>query len=79
LSGEENEIVSAYRLRANSFVHKPDTPQQTARLVRRIADYWLDIDLFPKARRVDGPHVGVRPAQPESLNWTPSSATMHQS
>ncbi|GAP07800.1 MAG TPA: response regulator [Anaerolinea thermolimosa] len=43
-STEESDILSSYRLGANSFVHKPVEFQRFADAVRQLGHYWLKIN-----------------------------------
>ncbi|HIG52919.1 MAG TPA: response regulator [Candidatus Latescibacteria bacterium] len=47
-SKEENDLVSAYQLHANSFVRKPVKFRQFMHVLQNIIEYWLVINEVSK-------------------------------
>jgi CheY-like chemotaxis protein len=50
-STEESDILSCYRLHANSYVCKPVDYLQFAQIIQQIINYWLFINKEPSASR----------------------------
>jgi two-component system, response regulator len=46
-SSEEEDIVSSYRLGANSYVRKPVAFQAFSEAVQKVAQYWLLLNVTP--------------------------------
>jgi two-component system response regulator len=46
-SDERSDVLTSYRLGANSFVRKPLTFRELVELTRRLSDYWLDVNHSP--------------------------------
>lgn len=46
-SDERSDVLTSYRLGANSFVRKPLTFRELVELTRRLSDYWLDVNRSP--------------------------------
>jgi CheY-like chemotaxis protein len=54
-SNEEKDLISGYRLGANSYIRKPVDFAQFAETVRQVSQYWLALNEQPPAREeVDG-------------------------
>ena len=49
-SSEEEDIVSSYRLGANSYVRKPVAFQTFSEALQKVAQYWLLINVTPAAK-----------------------------
>jgi hypothetical protein len=46
-SALDSDVVQAYEIGANSFLVKPSRLDDQKLLARRIADYWLGVNLSP--------------------------------
>ena len=46
-SRAEKDILACYDLHANTYVTKPDTPDQLTTAVRKIEDFWLTVAQLP--------------------------------
>ena len=46
-SSAEKDILACYDLHANTYVTKPQTPDQLTTAVRKIEDFWLTIAQLP--------------------------------
>lgn len=49
-SEQENDIATAYRLGAASFLVKPSQPERMGELVSLIGAYWLQLNRLPAVR-----------------------------
>jgi len=67
-SSTEDDVFDAYRLGAQSFVHKPVEFQQFVETVRRIVSYWLQLNEPVPTRRAGLLGNSVRPAAAELLD-----------
>lgn len=47
-SGEESDIVTAYRLGANAFLTKPSEARKLEEMVKAIKDFWLTHNMLPQ-------------------------------
>lgn len=52
-SVEERDVVNAYRLGANSYVHKPIDMQQFVEMIKVLCLYWLTFNVAPAAAPVE--------------------------
>jgi len=48
-SQEERDLVASYKLGVNSYVVKPMDFDQFTRSIRRLCEYWLELNHTPKA------------------------------
>lgn len=47
-SREQADVEEAYRLGANSYIAKPEHPEQLVQLIHSITTYWLEHNLGPR-------------------------------
>lgn len=57
-SSEQEDVVRSYSLGACSYVRKPIPFDEFAEVVRKTAEYWLDVNVtpFPTSRQVSARH-----------------------
>jgi CheY-like chemotaxis protein len=62
-STKEADVTGCYQDGANSFISKPQSPQQTAEMIQRLASYWLDTVRLPNRQPAmkDADSVSVNP------------------
>ena len=48
-SGEQQDILSSYRLRSNSYIRKPVEFTQFKEYMRQLGAYWLELNEAPPA------------------------------
>jgi CheY-like chemotaxis protein len=58
-SGEESDILSAYRLGANGFLTKPSEAAKLHDMVKAIRDFWLTHNTLPRESSPESPMEGV--------------------
>jgi len=58
-SGEEADIVTAYRLGANGFLTKPSEASKLHDMVKAIKDFWLTHNTLPSDSSAESPMEGV--------------------
>jgi len=58
-SGEEADIVTAYRLGANGFLTKPSEAHKLHDMVKAINDFWLTHNTLPSDFSAESPMEGV--------------------
>ena len=58
-SGEEADIVTAYRLGANGFLTKPSEASKLHDMVKAIRDFWLTHNTLPHESSPESPMEGV--------------------
>ena len=58
-SGEEADIVTAYRLGANAFLTKPSDVWKLEEMVKAIQDFWLIHNITPQECGTESPMEGV--------------------
>ncbi len=54
-SDEEDDVMRAYSLGANSYIRKPVNYDAFARAIREISRYWLSVNFPPPGQREDPP------------------------
>jgi len=57
-SGEEADVVSAYRLGANGFLIKPSEASKLHEMVKSIRDFWLSHNTLPIESSAESPAEG---------------------
>jgi CheY-like chemotaxis protein len=58
-SGEEADIVTAYRLGANGFLTKPSEATKLQDMVKAIRDFWLTHNTLPRESSLEYPMPGA--------------------
>ena len=58
-SGEDADILTAYRLGANGFLTKPSEAKKLQDMVRAIRDFWLTHNTLPHDSSAESPMEGV--------------------
>jgi CheY-like chemotaxis protein len=58
-SGEEADILTAYRLGANGFLTKPSEASKLQGLVKAIGDFWLNHNVLPRELCAESPTTEV--------------------
>ena len=58
-SGEDADILTAYRLGANGFLTKPSEAKKLQEMVRAIRDFWLTHNTLPRDSSAESPMEGV--------------------
>jgi CheY-like chemotaxis protein len=58
-SGEDADILTAYRLGANGFLTKPSEAKKLQEMVRAFRDFWLTHNTLPRDSSAESPMEGV--------------------
>ena len=65
-SGEDVDVLTAYRLGANAFLTKPSEASKLVDMAKAIKDFWLTHNTLPEASHAEAaapPRVPARPAE----------------